>query len=111
MSADEANKIERPKIAKVLFILGVIAPLTCIGIFALVAFFPAVFLGQRSETMIGWGWVTLPLAILAGPTAAIIISYRMLKRFTQHAAEYLVAAVLVYFVLAKILFEVLTHLE
>lgn len=85
------------EVLKSLAIVGVVAPVVGGCLFWLIMMFPVIFMGQPKEGMIGWGFITIPAAILVAPVIAATVAYCLLKRVTRHAVAYLFFAAVAWF--------------
>src|SRR5262245_49167123 len=67
MEAQDSDTDWKPRAfeaLKSLAIVGVVAPVVGGCLFWLIMMFPVIFMGQPKEGMIGWGFITIPAAIL-----------------------------------------------
>lgn len=93
-SIDKRRYLREASVA--IAVLGILAPIIGLITFGLVVYFPSIFLGQPKDAVIGWGWVTVPLAALIAPPATVVATYVLLKRLTKYAAQHLVGGCLFY---------------
>jgi hypothetical protein len=59
-------------------VLFILVPFICIPVFMVINYFP-VFLGLRVESLLLFGWLTFPLAVIFTIVAAVIFSVKLLN--------------------------------
>jgi len=79
-----------------LVILGVVVPIVATFLFVLISMFPVILLGQREEVMVGWGWITVPMAFVASPAITVIVTYALLSLVTSRVGAYLAFGAVAY---------------